>query len=86
MIHTPGPWKAVDVTSEKTCVYRRIDAGSKHVGFAGAYKMKNQAEALANARLIAVAPRMYEYIEKRAAAGDQEAAYILDSITKGSQS
>ena len=56
--HTPGPWKAVDVTGKGTLVYRRIDAGEKAVGFAGAYKLTDQKEAAANANLIAMAPEL----------------------------
>jgi hypothetical protein len=63
MNHTPGPWKAVDVTSEKTLVYRRIDAGKKNVGFAGSYKQRDTTEAEANARLIAAAPELLEALE-----------------------
>jgi hypothetical protein len=36
-----------------------------------------------NANLIAAAPTMREYISKRAASGDVEAAQILDSIHAG---
>ena len=37
----------------------------------------------ANARLIAAAPTMHEYIAKRADAGDNEAKQILESINAG---
>lgn len=37
----------------------------------------------ANARLIAAAPTMHEYIARRAEAGDNEAKKILESINAG---
>lgn len=38
------------------------------------------AEAKANTRLIVAAPTMYDFIEQRAAQGDQEAIQILGGI------
>lgn len=40
----------------------------------------DDAERDANARLIASAPTMFAYVEKRARAGDAEAAAIMDAI------
>lgn len=59
--HTPGPWKSVNVSSQGTAVYRRIDGlNGTHIGFAGAYKLHNSEIAEANARLIAAAPDLLE--------------------------
>ena len=43
----------------------------------------SKKEGAANARLIAAAPTMHEYIAKRADAGDNEAKQILESINAG---
>ena len=56
MKHTPGPWSYRDVTTEGTKVYAKIVSGKTDVGFSGAYKILPEAEADANARLIAAAP------------------------------
>lgn len=57
--HTPGPWHAEDVRgNDESMVYRVIKADNRSVGFAGAYKMADQNEAEANAKLIAAAPSL----------------------------
>ena len=43
----------------------------------------SKKEGAANARLMAAAPTMHEYIAKRADAGDNEAKQILESINAG---
>lgn len=76
--HTPGPWH----------ISRDRDNTAVHCGdfdFVPAkYIYANAATELeewqANARLIAAAPTMHDYIAKRAAAGDAEAAQILGGI------
>lgn len=61
MEHTPGPWKAESVKSDRhTLVYKRIMAGKEAVAFAGVYK-EHSAEA--NARLIAAAPELLEVLK-----------------------
>ena len=70
--HTPGPWSIEDVSSGKTLVYYKINAGNSAVGFAGSYKpdgvVKTPGEAAANARLIAAAPELLEALEGLCAA------------------
>jgi len=43
-----------------------------------------QAEQEANARLIAAAPRMYDFIAAQASAGDAEASAIMEAIDANS--
>lgn len=78
--HTPGPWVAVDVTSQGTMIYRRIDTvDGKHVGFAAAYKMRDQGEAEANARLFVEAPAMLEALRKGLALYERELLHLIPS-------
>jgi hypothetical protein len=78
--HTPGPWKAIDVTSEKSLVYRRIDGnGKKMIGFAGVYKMKDKSESEANARLIIAAPELLEALHD--IVGDLAEEYFIRAGT-----
>jgi len=80
--HTKGPWKAkieyeegflelVEVWSEggQVCAFMSDDWGTNYV---------------ANARLIAASPIMYDYIAKRALLGDNEAKSILQEIDDAS--
>ena len=64
--HTPGPWDIID---------QYIIAGDESVICQWESYTKK-----ADARLIAAAPTMHDYITKRAAAGDSEAAQILGGI------
>ncbi len=70
---TPGPWRIV------------IYAAGRWVHWEG-FKQKfwssarGDREMLANARLIAAAPEMAEYIRRQAAAGDSDAIAIMDKI------
>lgn len=72
--HTPGPWRA---DHKAHC---RVLAGENDtVATTGCQSdLIDQWEA--NACLIAAAPTMFSYIEKRAAAGDVEAVAILEEI------
>lgn len=57
--HTPGPWSFDDIMSQGSMVYRRIRTGREEaIGAVSAYKLTKgrDAEAEANARLIAAAP------------------------------
>lgn len=76
--HTPGPWKSIDVTSENTAVYHRIDAGEIAIGFAGIYKLKDKSQSEANAKLIAAAPDLLEALLNI----ENDAGTIPESIWK----
>lgn len=74
---TPGPWKVVPIpNSDRRIVYTRIDGpGAAPVGYVYDSPYKE-----ANARLIAAAPTMYNYICQRASHGDTEAIRLLKEI------
>lgn len=85
--HTPGPWVIgsgygrykTEITGPGRAVggvWTRRDAGA----LSDERRIEDDPEGIANARLIAAAPNMHEYIAKRAAAGDSEARVILESI------
>lgn len=87
--HTPGPWAAAaapsgivgwpvvgpngrmicDVSIINRCGNAPLDQFSAYYD-----------ECEANARLIAASPTMFDYIARRAAAGDSDAAAILEKI------
>lgn len=79
MTYTPGPWSVTNghlirVMKGPACV-----AGVHRIGrYSGA---ENEACTLADARLIAAAPTMAEYIKKRAGVGDAEAEAIWAKAT-----
>ena len=82
--HTPGPWAVVG-NRTKYVEARLISGLIQEVAACGptaadeGYGQQQEA----NARLIAAAPTMHEYIAKRADAGDNEAKQILESINAG---
>lgn len=85
--HTPGPWAYIDATKEARMQYAPkcvIRAGSVQVAsFSWGADSKwwpSKEESQANARLIAAAPTMYEYIESSAMNGCAEAKKILEAI------
>jgi len=62
--HTPGPWKA-EGFGIWSCVNgenRRVACTEYDKG-EGAYKVRTEAEAVANARLIAAAPELVKALE-----------------------
>ena len=75
MTHTPGPWHV-----DSTHVRHAINTENVHVAMANIGPGLTQEEAIANARLIAAAPRMYEYIENRAKLGSLTARKLLEEI------
>jgi hypothetical protein len=89
---TPGPWKLfIDDSGGPTSGWPlSITAPETHqdkvvVRTGGQWPYEwdaavSQVEAVANARLIAAAPAMHSFIQKRAAEGDAEAASILEAI------
>ena len=97
--HTPGPWWPVlDSAGTWNVATRRDPCPITHeevteVGCRwGAYicmgigdhtANRTRGNEEANARLIAAAPAMHEYIAQRAEVGDNEAKKILESINAG---
>ena len=87
---TPGPWLLrTTPTSAGLChIVSAADWRGAFIYGDGIRKGVDDAlpkaqELAANARLIAAAPTMHEYIAKRADAGDNEAKQILESINAG---
>lgn len=82
--HTPGPWAVVG-NRTKYVEARLISGLIQEVAACGptAADKGYGPQQEANARLIAAAPTMHEYIAKRADAGDNEAKQILESINAG---
>ena len=87
---TPGPWLLrTTPTSAGIChIVSAADWRGAFIYGDGIRKGVDDAlpkaqELAANARLIAAAPTMHEYIAKRADAGDNEAKQILESINAG---
>lgn len=66
--HTPGPWHGQASGSKREIV-------ADHEVIAEVWQNRGP-----NARLIAAAPTMYEYVALRAANGDSEAAAIVEGI------
>jgi len=75
--HTPGPWSVLNDEAIKIKAHDGTLATVTHLHLRGR-RDTNQVEA--NARLIAACPTMFEYVERRAVSGDQEAIYILEAI------
>ena len=81
---TPGPWVVVGNLTKY--VEARLVGGLIQEVAACGPTMADEGygqQQEANARLIAAAPTMHEYIAKRADAGDNEAKQILESINAG---
>lgn len=75
--HTQGPWEVDGI--EITYGGQGICLMGEPAQYAGDFaRMLPNYEA--NARLIAASPTMYEYVAKRAAGGDTEAATIMEEI------
>ena len=71
--HTLGPWAYSEVNPS------RITAPSGETVAAVYGGMVGDSEQLANARLIAAAPAMHEYITRKAEEGDGDAQAIIGS-------
>ena len=76
--HTPGPWHQGGLDRHDKHWMREVrDAKGRGIAWCGTFP---EDEAHANARLIAAAPAMYALLAKRAAGGDNECGYIIESI------
>ena len=68
--HTPAPWKAEEdgiVVDENDDVIAEVYGDTDH-------------EINANARLIASSPTLFDFVAKKAAEGDADAARIISLI------
>jgi hypothetical protein len=83
--HTTGPWHVKDCAPYFDKLEIRAEDcwsfGYSPIAVIKGDKRKTDAETrCANARLIAAAPTMHDYIKTRAEAGDAEAIAILATI------
>lgn len=74
--HTPGPWSL-----RRTIYFLTVVAKGGKRGWRSICQLAYcEGRDLANARLIAAAPTMWAYLERRASSGDIEARQILEAI------
>lgn len=57
-----------------------VYAGHRYIAAASGRDVPSWVEVVANARLIAACPTMYDYIKTQAEKGDEDAAKIINSI------
>ena len=89
MKHTPGPWELGNY--DKSTVWAVNDFSTQRLQIANCKYLdqefgevirdETRAEAEANARLIAAAPTMYEYIKKRSDEGCEQAQKIMQLLS-----
>ena len=75
--HTPGPWRIgphQQILSQGWSIRIGDDSAIAYV------LGKENPELRANARLIAAAPSLYEYVASKANCGDNEALKLLEMI------
>lgn len=75
--YTPGPWIAGD---DEDSDYYLV---GPHDGDGIVYQPVVKLHSEANARLIAAAPTMYEYVASSASNGCAEARKIMEAINAG---
>lgn len=79
---TPGPWSVGN--TDPLLFGRKQGNGTEPIGFVYGPAFHERSEvgqrALANARLIAASPRMYEVVKRGALAGDTECLSIMEAI------
>lgn len=74
--HTPGPWKHKEDNPTRIMGPDDETVAAVYGGMVG------DKFQLANARLIAAAPSIYEYIQNKAMDGDKDAQTFLESLIK----
>jgi hypothetical protein len=80
--HTEGPWRYY---AGSHSIWQQVGGtDGRCICIVTGPRKTLDPERLANARLIAAAPTMREYIAKRAAQGDAEALQILEAIDANS--
>ena len=72
--YTPGPWKYEPHSPNRVIAPNNETVAAVYGGFVG------DLEQTSNVRLITKAPLMFDYITKKANAGDTEAKDIIDGI------
>ena len=86
--HTPGPWKTGGFGNDgwrlilgPTTRFFHAFGEAHTTGVAAVSVSDCEAEDLANARLIAAAPTMFDYLTLLASRGNDEAHEIIKKIT-----
>lgn len=86
--HTPGPWKTGGCGNDgwrlilgPTTRFFQAFGEAHTTGVAAVSVSDCEAEDLANARLIAAAPTMFDYLTLLASRGNDEAHEIIKKIT-----
>lgn len=90
--HTPGPWRVENVNSDKgydhdICLGYDVPRAGSPILVASVYFDEEhdgpitQRQANWNAKLIAAAPTMYLFIERKAQEGDADAAAIIAAVS-----
>lgn len=83
--HTPGPWEATgNLVRSPMHQPEGLPRGVQIVECRDGYFLPHTEEAKANARLIAAAPSMYDYVRRKAGAGCREAQGIMEVINANS--
>lgn len=83
--HTPGPWEAMgNWVRSPMHQPEGLPRGVQIAECRDGYFLPHTPEAKANARLIAAAPSMYDYLRRKAADGCREAQEIMEVINANS--
>ena len=72
--HTPGPWHYNPHSPNRVTAPNGQTVAATYGGALG------DEEQVANTRLVASTPAMYEYVSKKAEEGDQDAQAIVATI------
>lgn len=73
--HTPGPWGLRKTDSGAWAIF-----SAAGIWIATTLRRQFPSEDMANARLIAASPTMYDFVKKCAAEGNRDATGILEAI------
>ena len=89
--HTKGPWAVEDPMDHCLTIVANHNSAVHEWKWVASCDWPDEddhditsSEVKANARLIAAAPRMFDYIAVRAAQGDKEARRIMETINANS--
>lgn len=78
--HTPGPW-SYEISNETIWIWGNgKEKIVMHVSNESELKDEVLAENEANAKLIAACPSFFDFVVKKKAQGDKEAADLLNSL------
>ena len=77
--HTPGPWHISECATQNTLAGICSESGLHITDISGYGQTEEQNQA--NARLIASAPTMFDYLTLLASRGNDEAHEIIKKIT-----